>query len=108
MSAGRDMDSETRPGVSWVGPRAADIEDITHGPSGLRPSHLRDAVACPSPNRADQLLTSLTRFVNLLAAGQTPKFIIPHLCGATLLPCRKKLEGHRPIAIGKVLCRLVS
>ena len=32
----------------------------------------------------------------------------PHLCGATLLPCRKKSRGHRPIAIGEVLRRLVS
>ncbi len=28
------------------------------GPSGLRPSHLREAVCCPSPDRANQLLSA--------------------------------------------------
>ena len=43
------------------------------GPSGLRPSHLREATTCPLPNLADQLLSTLSRFVNLLAsAGQVP------------------------------------
>ena len=78
------------------------------GPSGLRPSHLREAITCPSPDLAEQFLSSLTKFVNLLASGQAPKSIVPHLCGATLLPCRKKSGGHRPIAIGEVLRRLVS
>ena len=54
------------------------------GPSGLRPSHLREAVGCPSPDRANLALTSLTSFINLLAAGQAPPLILPHLCGATL------------------------
>ena len=78
------------------------------GPSGLRPSHLREAVFCQSPDCADQLLSSLTKFVNMLAAGQTPLTIVPHLCGAILLPCCKKSGGHRPIAIGETLRRLVS
>ena len=78
------------------------------GPSGLRPSHLKEAVGCPSPDQANRFLTCLTRFVNLLTAGRTPSFITPHLCGATLLAVRKKNGGHRPIAVGKVLRRLVS
>ena len=78
------------------------------GPSGLRPSHLREAITCPSPDLAEQFLSSLTRFANLLASGQVPKSMAPHLCGATLLPCRKKSGGHRPIAIGEVLRHLVS
>ena len=76
------------------------------GLSGLRPSHLREAIGCPSPDKANRMLASL--FVNLLAAGQVPSFIIPHLCGATLLACKKKKGGHRPIAVGEVLRRLVS
>ena len=78
------------------------------GPSGLRPSHLREAVRCPAPDNANQLLSSLTRFANLLAAGQAPPTITPLLSGATLLACRKKNGGHRPIAVGEVLRRLVS
>ena len=34
--------------------------------------------------------------------------LMPHLCGATLLASLKKDGGHRPIAVGKVLRRLVS
>ena len=78
------------------------------GPSGLRPSHVREAVDCPSPDRANNMLSSLTKFVNHLAAGQAPPSILPHLCGATLLAIRKKNGGLRPIAAGEVLCRLVS
>ena len=78
------------------------------GPSGLRPSHLREAVECPSPDSAYLILTSLSNFVNLLAAGQAPSFVLPHLCGATLLACPKKRGGHRPIAVGEVLRQLVS
>ena len=65
------------------------------GPSGLRPSHLREAVGCPSPDQSNQLLAALTRFVNCLASGRTPTTITPHLCGATLL-ASKKPEGRPP------------
>ena len=78
------------------------------GPSGLRPSHLQEAVGCPSSDCANQVLSSLTRFVNLLSAGKAPSLVLPHLCGATLLACRKKNGGHRPIAVGEVLRRLTS
>ena len=78
------------------------------GPSGLRPNHLREAVCCPSPDRAAQVLTSLTCFVNTLASGRTPSSILSHLCGATLLACQKKNGGLRPIAVGEVLRRLIS
>ena len=78
------------------------------GPSGFRPCHLKEAAGCPSPDQAGQFLSRLTRFVNLLAAGRIPPSVTPHLCGATLLASRKKNGGHRPIAVGEVLRRLVS
>ena len=78
------------------------------GPSGLRPSHLREAVSCPAPDRARLVLKSLTIFVNTLAAGRTPPSVLPHLCGATLLACWKKNGGLWPIAVGEVLRRLIS
>ena len=81
---------------------------LSPGPSGLRPSHLREAMGCPSPDRANWFLTSLTRFLNLLAAGRDPPTITPHLCGTSLLASRKRNGGHRPIAVGEVLRRLVS
>ena len=74
------------------------------GPSGLRPSHLREA----APDQANNLLSSLTDFVNILAAGQAPSSIIPHLCGASLLAGRKKCGSFCPITVGEVLRRLTS
>ena len=78
------------------------------GPSGFCPSHLGEAVTCPSPDQASQLLSSLTRCTNLLAAGQILTTISPHLCGASLLACRKRSGSHHPIAVGEVLRRLIS
>ena len=78
------------------------------GPSDFRASHLREAVLCPSPSLASQIISILTSFVNLLAKGRTPPFVIPHLYGASLLACHKKNGGLHPIAVGEVLCRLSS
>ncbi len=75
---------------------------------GLRPSHLREAILCPSPDYANRLLFSLTGLVNLLASGHAPPTILPHLCGATLIAIWKKGGGLRPIAIGESLRRLTS
>ena len=78
------------------------------GPSGLRPSHLKEAIKCASQNRASRLLTSLMRFVNLLAAGLAPRSINQHLCSAILLVLPKTGGGFHPIMVGEVLRRLVS
>ena len=63
---------------------------------------------CPSPDRAVQALRAITGVVKLLVAGLAPQEVIPHLCGASLLPCQKKNGGLRPIAIGEVFRRLTS
>ena len=68
----------------------------TSGPSGLRSSHLREAVECP-----EQLLSVLTSFVNLLSAGQSPTSVTPHLCGATLLAIQKRMEVIGPLLLVK-------
>ncbi len=78
------------------------------GPSGLRPSHLQEAIRCPSPDCAAQALTTLTSLVNLLAAGRAPSSVLPHLCGAILLVSPKKSGSHHPITVGEVLHRLTS
>ena len=78
------------------------------GPSGLRANHLKEAVFYSSPHRASLTLQYLTGVVNLLCAGRAPRAVVPHLCGAYLLPCRKKDGGLRPIAVGEVLRRLTS
>ena len=78
------------------------------GPSNLRANHLKEAVSCPSPGKAARATQALTRVVSLLCDGRAPSQIVPHLCGATLLPIQKKGCGLRPIAVGEVLRRLTS
>ena len=48
------------------------------------------------------------KMVNLLCAGKVPALVIPRLCGASLLPCKKRSGGLRPIAVGEVLRCLTS
>ena len=78
------------------------------GPSALRANHLKEAIFCPPPTRANHTLLCLTRVVNLLCAGKAPHDVAPYLCGASLLPCKKKDGGQRPIAVGEVIRRLTS
>ena len=78
------------------------------GPSGLRANHLKEAVFCPSPDRANFALRSLTSVVSFLCTGKSPPDVTPHLCGASLFACKKKDGGFRPIAVGEVLRRLTS
>ena len=56
----------------------------------------------------DKALASLTKVVNLMAAGRVPESVTPFLCGARLHAARKKDGGIRPIAVGNILRRLVS
>ena len=77
------------------------------GPSGLRVNHLKETVFCPSPDRSNHVLFRLTKFINLLCGGNVPPTVTPHLCGASLFPCKKD-GGLRPIAVGEVLRRLTS
>ena len=46
--------------------------------------------------------------VNLLAAGRAPEQVAPYLCGAILIPVKKKSGGLRLIAVGEVLHHLTS
>ena len=43
-----------------------------------------------------------------LQSYRAPSVVVPHFCGASLLACRKKDGGLRPIAVGEVLRRLIS
>ena len=78
------------------------------GPSGLRANRLKEAVFCPSPDRANFALRSLTSVVSLLCTGKSLPDVTPHLCGASLFACKKKDGGLRPIAVGEILRRLTS
>ena len=78
------------------------------GPSRFSAVHFKEAVFCPSPDPGNSTPQAITCTVNLLCAGQVPQEVSPHLCGATLLACKKKGGGHHPIAVGEVLRQLVS
>eukprot|EP00665_Eupelagonemidae_sp_cell47_P002210 gene2211-6737_t len=67
------------------------------GPSGLRAQHLQDAV---ESSGGDAVVEQLTAVTNLLARGDAPAELAPHLAGASLIALAKKDGGVRPIAVG--------
>ena len=107
------LSSPPPPSISFTGAQVLHAlrsfpSDSAPGPSRLSAIHLKEAVFCPSPERGDKVLQAITATVNLLSAGRAPPDVIPHLCGASLLASKKSGGGHRPIAVGEVLRRLVS
>ena len=73
------------------------------GPSGLRPSHLQDALRYSSGDLTLRLLAEVT---SMLLKGELPDDIRPWLCGASLMALRKPNNSLRPIAVGETLRRL--
>ena len=69
------------------------------GKSGLRPSHVRDAL------RPDLLLRLLSEVVSLLLRGEVPESVRPYICGASIMALRKPNGSLRPIAIGETIRR---
>ena len=78
------------------------------GPSGLRATHIQEALCCGSEAAAEDLMTNLIRFCEMAANGSFPESYNQLLGSARLLPFSKKSGGVRPIAVGEVLRRLVS
>ena len=78
------------------------------GPSGLRPEHLKKMLSAPDPAHAKKFLSALTGLTNLLFSGSFPSEIALFMCGANLFAALKKDGGHRPVAVGETLRRLVS
>ena len=76
------------------------------GPSGLRVSHLQDAIR--RPGRGAPLVSALGSLASAWIQGKLPPDHGPVWCCATLLPLVKKDNGVRPVAIGEVLRRLVG
>ena len=76
------------------------------GPSGLRPSHLQDALK--RPGHGGTLISALALFTEMWAKGTLPGTHSPWLCGANLTPLRKPDEGVRPVAVGETLRRVVG
>ena len=78
------------------------------GPSGLRADHLRDCITSVSTQAVTQFLSAITAVCNRCLAGELPDSCADLLLSARLLPFKKKDDGVRPIAVGKVLRRLVA
>jgi hypothetical protein len=76
------------------------------GPSGLRPSHLQDAVK--RPGHGNTLISALALLSEKWALGKLPDTHSPWLCGANLTPLRKPDGGVRPVAVGETLRRVVG
>ena len=71
------------------------------GPSGLRPSHLQDALKRKGASMG--LVAALSRLTKLWCAGHIPAEQAPFLCSANLTPLRKADGGVRPVAVGETL-----
>ena len=78
------------------------------GPDGMRPEHLKEALAAVSQNRSSRFQSVLAALVNFLASGELSDEVAPFMGGANLIAGLKKDGGHRPIAVGNCLRRLVS
>ncbi len=75
------------------------------GPSGMKPQHLKDALA---PGMADEVVRHSTALLNLMAQGRAPAEVRSWLCGASLVALPKFGGGHRPVAVGAMWRRLVE
>ena len=78
------------------------------GPDGMRPEHLKEALAAVSQNRSSRFQSVLSALVNFLASGGLPAEVAPYTGGANLFAGKKKDGTHRPIAVGNTIRRLVS
>ena len=75
------------------------------GPSGLRPSHILEALKRDS---SGTLLEALAVFSSDFANGCLPAQAREWFCGARIIGIPKIPSGVRPIAIGETLRRLVA
>ena len=75
------------------------------GPSGLRPLHLKEALA---PGLRDEVLRHMTAVVNLMVRGEVPEQVQGWLCGASLVALPKPSGDLRPVAVGETWRRLAG
>ena len=78
------------------------------GPSGLRATHISEALTCGASGPASDLEDALLGLMRLCLSGALPSTTAPFFGAARLIPLRKKDGGIRPIAVGEVLRRLAG
>ena len=78
------------------------------GPSGLKPSHLRDMLNSSAVAVRERFVGLLSRLVKAAVTGSLPLDVAPSLMAGNLLPFAKPAGGVRPIAVGETLRRLIS
>ena len=76
------------------------------GPSGLRPSHLQDALKRRAGSMS--LILALAGLAKRWVDGTLPPEHAPYWCGANLTPLCKPDGGVRPVAVGETIRRLVG
>ena len=78
------------------------------GPDGMRPEHLKEALAAVAQNRSGRFQSAIVALVNFLSSGGLPDEVAPYMGGANMFAAKKKDGGYRPIAVGNTIRRLVS
>ena len=74
----------------------------------MLPQHLKDLTSTSQGVDSSDLLSSLTKFINMIIAGNVPLSARPFFFGASLIGLNKSDGGIRPIAVGCTLRRLVA
>ena len=80
-------------------------KDSAPGPSGLRVQHILESL---TPAQRDAVTEQLTAVAQLLANGDAPSDVAPHVAGASLMALVKPNGSLRPIAMGEVLRRITG
>ena len=117
--APNDLRLPLPPDDSLAGPVVTGEEDVRKalasfgpgsagGPDGIRPGHLKALTARGAAEAGARLLTSLTKFVNLILEGGVLDYVRPLFFGAVLCALSKKDGGVRPIAVGNTWRRLAA
>ena len=82
--------------------------DLLLAHRALRPTTLKRPFFAPPWIGPTMKIQALLRLLNLLYAGRDTPEVVPHLCGASLIACKKKDRWLRFIAVEDGLCHLTS
>lgn len=66
------------------------LNSTAPGPSGLRATHIKQALFCPSSDQTNVILCQLCSLIKFLCTGNVPFDVVPHLCEASLLTSKKR------------------